>query len=112
MDILAMGARIEVRLERILGDPPLEAGAGPRRALEQGGLVVPRPCVASAAGNPNIPRQHERQVRRAVHLGRVEPVVDPFPWWIATGKKLAMSFARRTICSFGVCVIWWTVSRS
>ena len=77
-DILARGFGVEVRLEGIFGYPSLEAGAGPGGALEESGLVVTGPGVASRSRLTDVAREHQGQICRAVVKGGVEPVVDPF----------------------------------
>jgi hypothetical protein len=76
MNVPAVRLGVEVLLERILGDPALEAGAGELAALEERGLVVAGPAVAAGAGLADVAGEHQRQVGRAVGLGGVEPVVD------------------------------------
>ena len=69
---------IEVLLERIFGHPAFETPAGELAALEERGLVIARPAVAARAGLADVAGEHQRQIRGAIRLGGVEPVVDAF----------------------------------
>ena len=77
-DVFAMRVGIQILLERIFAHPAFEARPGKLAALEQSRLVVPCPTMTTRAGLANVASEHERQIRRAVRLGSVEPVVDAF----------------------------------
>jgi hypothetical protein len=78
MDFPAVGFGIEVLLERILGNPTLEAWAGQLAALEQRSLVVACPAVATGARLTDVAGEHEREVGGSVGFGGMEPMVDAF----------------------------------
>ena len=78
LDLFAVCALIEIEVERIFGDPTLEARTGLRAALEQCGLVVSGPGVYSGALLADVAGQHHRQICGPIRLGGVEPVVDAF----------------------------------
>src|SRR5207344_487000 len=59
VNILAGGVRVEGRMERVLGDPALEAGPGPGGALEERRLVVAGPGVAAGPRLADVAGEHE-----------------------------------------------------
>ena len=76
VNLLAVRFGIEVLLERVFTDPAFEARPGQLAALEQRGLVIAGPAVATRAGLAEIARQHQRQIRGAIRLRRMKPMVD------------------------------------
>ncbi len=85
LDGLAVGPLVEIRMKRILGHPALESRSGQFASLEQGGLVVAGPAVHARPGPTDVARQHRGQIRGAIRLGGVEPMVDAFALVDGTG---------------------------
>src|SRR3990167_2034013 len=68
--------RVEINIKRILGYPALEARSSPRRTLEERRLVISSPSVGAGATLADVAGEHQGEIRGAVHLGSMEPVVD------------------------------------
>src|SRR4030095_14843040 len=78
VDLFAVSFGIKVDLERVFRYPTFKARTRPRRTLEERGFVVARPCMAAGAGLSDVAGKHQREIGRAIHLGRMETVVNAF----------------------------------